>query len=100
MYPESHLRANTKEDDDILIAFADRVTDQLEGRAVALAGQALTQELRETGFAMACDFLLSDGVVGSAEDRFLTKLADDLGVSPPIVQAVVQSAMIRHRRAS
>lgn len=91
--------ANTAAQDDALIEFADKVTDQFEGGAVKLAGDALPPSLRETAFAfaLACDLLIADGVVGSTEDRFLTTLSGALQVPGDVVQSVIQCALIRHR---
>lgn len=90
---------NSKEEDDAAIAFADNVTSQLKLDAIDRAAAALKPELRETAFAFACEMILADGIVGEAEDNFISMLADKLGVNEEVGTAVVQATIIRMRGA-
>ncbi|MGB7718485.1 MAG: tellurite resistance TerB family protein, partial [Bryobacteraceae bacterium] len=81
--------SNSKEEDDVVINFADNVTTQLKEDAVAKAAATLKPELRETAFAFACEMVLADGIVGEAEDAFISMLAEKLGISEEIGSAVV-----------
>ena len=92
--------ANTKEEDDAVISFADNVTAQLKGEAVAKAAAVLKPELRETAFAFACEMILADGMVGESEDAFISELAQKLGISDAAGQTIVQATLIRMRGAA
>lgn len=90
---------NSKEEDDAVIAFGDNVTSQLKLDAIDRAAAALKPELRETAFAFACEMILADGIVGEAEDNFISMLADRLGVNEEVGTAVVQATIVRMRGA-
>jgi uncharacterized tellurite resistance protein B-like protein len=79
--------SNSKEEDDAVIAFADNVTTQLKADAISKAAAVLKPELRETAFAFACEVILADGIVGEAEDNFISMLG----------RTVVQATIIRMR---
>ena len=66
---------NSKEEDDVVINFAENVTTQLKADAITKAAAALKPELRETAFAFSCEMILADGIVGEAEDNFISMLA-------------------------
>ena len=89
--------SNSKEEDDEVISFADTITTQLKAAAIEKAAATLKPELRETAFAFACEMVLSDGIVGDAEDTFISKLAQSLGISEDIGRAVVTATVIRMR---
>lgn len=91
--------SNTKEEDDVVISFADNVTTQLKTEAIGKAASALKPELRETAFAFACEMILADGIVGEAEDTFISMLAEKLGISDETGRIVVQATIIRMRGA-
>lgn len=88
---------NSTEQDDVVIDFADSVTRQLKGDAVLQASKALKPELRETAFAFACDMVLADGMVTDTEEQYLADLASKLDLSDDVVNAVVQTTVIRNR---
>lgn len=89
--------ANSKEEDDAVIRFADNVTKQLGFGAVERAAAALNPQLRETAFAFACDIVLADGIVGEEEDTFLSHLATTLGISNAVGELLVNATIIRNR---
>ncbi len=91
--------SNSKEEDDALIGFADNVTSQLKADAIAKAAAALKPELRETAFAFACEVILADGIVGEAEDNFMSMLAEKLQISEEVGNAIVKTTVIRMRGA-
>lgn len=91
--------SNTSEQDTAVIVFADNVTGQLGAAAIDHAATSLKQELRETAFALACDMVLADGIMGDAEDAFLTKLATRLDIAPQIIETLVTATIIRNRSA-
>ena len=91
--------ANSKEEDDAVIGFADNVTTQLKSDAIVKAAAALKPELRETAFAFACEMVLADGMVGDAEERFISSLGATLGVSQELGSAIVQATVVRMRGA-
>lgn len=92
--------SNSSAEDDAVISFADNVTTQLKQEAIDEAAAALTPELRETAFAFATEIVLADGIVGDAEDKFISMLAQKLGISDSIGQAVVTTTIIRMRGVS
>ncbi len=89
--------SNTKEEDNVLIGFADNVTSQLKEEAIRKAAAALKPELRETAFAFACEIVLADGMVGEAEEAFISKLAEALEISESVGESIVKVTMIRLR---
>jgi uncharacterized tellurite resistance protein B-like protein len=91
--------SNSKEEDDAVIGFADNVTSQLKAEAITKAAAALKPELRETAFAFACEVILADGIVGEAEDNFMSMLAEKLQVSEEVGNAIVKTTVIRMRGA-
>jgi uncharacterized tellurite resistance protein B-like protein len=90
---------NSKEEDDAVINFADNVTTQLKADAITKAAAALKPELRETAFAFACEMVLADGIVGEAEESFISGLAEKLGITEELGSAVVQVTVMRMRAA-
>jgi uncharacterized tellurite resistance protein B-like protein len=90
---------NSKEEDDTVINFADNVTTQLKADAITKAAAALKPELRETAFAFSCEMVLADGIVGEAEDAFISMLAEKLGITEEVGSAVVAVTLMRMRSA-
>lgn len=88
---------NSREEDDAIIGFADNLTSQLKGEAIVKAAAALKPELRETAFAFATEIVLADGMVGEAEDAFISKLAHALQISEEVGNAIVTVTLIRLR---
>ncbi len=91
---------NSREEDDAIIGFADRATRQLGEEAVSRAALSLDDPLRETAFAFACDMVFSDGVVGDAEESFITNLAATLRIPTSLAEAIIDVTMIRMRGLS
>ena len=89
--------ANSRERDDEIIAFADKVTEQFGVASIEMAVKNLKQELRETGFAFACEMVLADGMVSDAEERYLTNLATSLGIPNATLSALVLATIVRNR---
>lgn len=90
---------NSREEDDAVINFAESVTTQLKAEAIAKAAAALKPELRETAFAFSCEMILADGIVGEAEDNFISMLAEKLGITEEVGSAVVAVTLMRMRSA-
>ncbi|HVT87726.1 MAG TPA: tellurite resistance TerB family protein [Tepidisphaeraceae bacterium] len=91
--------SNSKEEDDAVIGWADNVTTQLKADAIRKAAAALKSPLRETAFAFACEMVLADGMVGDAEEKFISMLGETLGISQELGSAVVQVTIVRMRGA-
>jgi uncharacterized tellurite resistance protein B-like protein len=89
--------SNSREEDDAVIDFALNVSDQLGQGAISQAAQALKPALRETAFAFATEMILADGMVGSKEEDFISKLADSLGVTEETGKAIIMVTLIRGR---
>lgn len=88
---------NSVEQDTAIIAFADTVTGQLGEQAIDHAASNLKQGLRETAFAFACDMILADGVITTAEEKYTEMLAAKLAIPAETAQAVVHCTIIRNR---
>lgn len=80
-----------------MIRFASNANSQLGRDAVVRASEQLGQDLRETAFAFACDMILADGIVGSAEREFLNDIASILRVPDEVGDAILQTTIIRNR---
>lgn len=91
--------SNTQEQDVAVIRFAVNVTSQMKEQATIKAAEVLTPELRETAFAFACDMILADGIVGQAEEAFLTSLMNVLGISENAGRSIVWATIVRNRSA-
>ncbi|BCW93132.1 MAG: hypothetical protein KatS3mg007_1026 [Thermoanaerobaculum sp.] len=97
----SPIFASNSADQDIAnIRFADTMIEQFGEEAIVRAAEALTPELRETAFAFACDMVLADGVLGPSEERFMTGLAQKLGLRDDSAQAIVYATIVRNRALS
>jgi hypothetical protein len=64
---------------------------------VAEATGALSQDLRETAFAIATDLVLSDRTVTPQEQSFLEDLYRILDIPGPLAQQIVQVITIKNR---
>ena len=58
---------------------------------------ALPVKLRETGYAIACDLVASDGEASQEELRVLELLRDRLNIEPLIAAAIERGARARFR---
>lgn len=90
---------NSGDQDSAVIRFASNVYSQMGEQAIAEAAKVLNSELRETAFAFACDMVLADGLVGQKEERFLTALMNNLGVSDESGRSLVWATLVRNRSA-
>ena len=68
----------------------------LEG-VLSLVRSALTDELRETAYALAVDVAAVDLSVREEETRILDILKDRFGIDPLAAAAIERAAAIRHR---
>lgn len=89
--------SNSADQDNAVISFADNATEQLGDSAIEHAANALNPDLRETAFALACDMVLADGILGSSEEAFLAKLAARLRVAPAVIETLISATIIRNR---
>ncbi|TVQ13012.1 MAG: Tellurite resistance protein TerB [Leptolyngbya sp. DLM2.Bin27] len=67
------------------------------GALVHQAKVALSQDLRETAFAIATDLVLSDRTVTPQEQAFLEDLYRILEIPSPLAQQIVQVMTIKNR---
>lgn len=68
------------------------------GGALTLIRAALTDELRETAYALAVDVAAADLSVGAEETRLLDIVKERFALDPLAVAAIERAAAIRHRR--
>ncbi|MEH2289048.1 tellurite resistance TerB family protein [Nostoc sp.] len=61
------------------------------------AKDSLSQDLRETAFAVATDLVLAEGIIPEEEKNFLIDLYQALGVSSEIAIKIVQVILIKNR---
>ncbi|WP_445631704.1 tellurite resistance TerB family protein [Nostoc sp. DSM 114167] len=61
------------------------------------AKDSLSQDLRETAFTVATDFVLAEGIIPEEEKNFLIDLYQALGVSSEIAIQIVQVILIKNR---
>lgn len=61
--------------------------------------ESLTQELRETAYALAVDVAAADLAVGQEEERMLDIVKARFEIDPLAVAAIERAASIRHRTA-
>ncbi|AVH71820.1 tellurite resistance TerB family protein [Nostoc sp. 'Lobaria pulmonaria (5183) cyanobiont'] len=61
------------------------------------AKDSLSQDLRETAFAVATNFVLAEGIIPEEEKNFLNDLYQALGVSREIAIQIVQVILIKNR---
>ncbi|MEH2067614.1 MAG: tellurite resistance TerB family protein [Nostoc sp.] len=61
------------------------------------AKDSLSQDLRETAFAVATDLVLAEGIVAEEEKNFLNDLYQALGVSREIAIQIMQVILIKNR---
>ncbi|MEH2202864.1 MAG: tellurite resistance TerB family protein [Nostoc sp.] len=61
------------------------------------AKDSLSQELRETAFAVATDLVLAEGIIPEEEKNFLNDLYQALGVSSEIAIQIVEVILIKNR---
>jgi uncharacterized membrane protein YebE (DUF533 family) len=66
-------------------------------RVLALIGEGLPDQLRETAYALAAEVAASDLFVKDEEMDFLELLADELGLDELICAALERGARARHR---
>ena len=68
------------------------------GGALTLIRAALTEELRETAYALAVDVAAVDLSVGEEEVRLLDIVKERFALDPLAVAAIERAAAIRHRK--
>ncbi|MBC1240395.1 Tellurite resistance protein TerB [Nostoc linckia z18] len=61
------------------------------------AKDCLSQDLRESAFAIATDLVLAEGVVAEEEKNFLNDLYQALGVSSEMAIQIIQVILIKNR---
>ncbi len=61
------------------------------------AKDSLSQDLRETAFAVAADLILAEGILAEEEKNFLNDLSQALGVSSEIAIQIMQVILIKNR---
>ncbi|MEA5623792.1 tellurite resistance TerB family protein [Nostoc sp. UHCC 0251] len=61
------------------------------------AKDSLSQDLRETAFAVAADLILAEGILAKEEKNFLNDLSQALGVSSEIAIQIMQVILIKNR---
>ncbi|MCC5615997.1 tellurite resistance TerB family protein [Nostoc sp. CHAB 5836] len=61
------------------------------------AKDSLSQDLRESAFALATDLILAEGIIAEEEKNFLNDLHQALGVSSEIAIQIVQVMLIKNR---
>lgn len=61
------------------------------------AKDSLSQDLRESAFAVAADLILAEGIIPEEEKNFLNDLSQALGVSSEIAIQIVQVILIKNR---
>ncbi|TYR29399.1 tellurite resistance TerB family protein [Mesorhizobium microcysteis] len=69
------------------------------GGALTLIKAALSDELRETAYALAVDIAAADLSVRDEETRVLDLVRDRFDIDPLAVAAIERAAAIRHRTA-
>lgn len=74
-----------------------RLKTEGPGVMVDQAKAILTQDLRETAFAVATDLVLSDRTVTPQEQAFLEDLYRILEIPGPLAQQIVQVMTIKNR---
>lgn len=67
------------------------------GGALTLIRAALSEEMRETAYALAVDVAAADLSVGAEETRLLDIVRDRFALDPLAVAAIERAAAIRHR---
>jgi hypothetical protein len=75
----------------------DRLKQEGPGILVSEAKAVLSQELRETAFAIATDLVLSDRTVTPQEQAFLEDLYRILDIPSTTAQQIVQVMTIKNR---
>jgi hypothetical protein len=75
----------------------DRLKQEGPGILVSEAKAALSQEMRETAFAIATDLVLSDRTVTPQEQAFLEDLYRILDIPSTTAQQIVQVMTIKNR---
>lgn len=88
---------NSGQQDANLISFAVNVNHSMGSQAISSAAHALSPELRETSFALACDMVLADGIIGPEEETFLTGLTSSLGISENTGRSLIWATLVRNR---
>ncbi len=67
------------------------------GPVMEAARKSLTQDQRETAFAMAVDLVLSDGDVDPKEKAFLEEFQKTLGIPDELALKIAEVTMIKNR---
>ncbi|MBG1265780.1 tellurite resistance TerB family protein [Nostoc sp. WHI] len=79
----------------------DKILDILRGDGFNtlfnIAKESLSQDLRETAFAVATDLVLAEGIVAEEEKNFLNDLYQALSVSSEIAIPIMQVILIKNR---
>lgn len=61
------------------------------------AKDSLSQDLRETAFAVATDFVLAEGIITEEEKNFLNDLYQALGISSEKAMQILQVMLIKNQ---
>jgi tellurite resistance protein len=89
--------------DKLLRAIGDcsALLDQVDGleAVIALIKEALTEKLRETAYAIACDIVAADGSAAQEELRWLELLCHRLDISRLHAAAIERGSKARYARA-
>ncbi len=87
--------------DDKMRRLFDRLLTKLQKEGVAAlfnsAQEALSEELRETAFAVAADLVLADGVFAEEEQQFLNELQVALAIPTEMVEQIIAVMQIKNR---
>ncbi|MCG3219469.1 MAG: tellurite resistance TerB family protein [Candidatus Heimdallarchaeota archaeon] len=67
------------------------------GNIIHTASKVLSQELKETVFALAIDIVLADGIVDANEKQFLDKLQAAIGINEALATKIVEVMIIKNR---
>jgi uncharacterized membrane protein YebE (DUF533 family) len=68
-------------------------------RVFAMIREALSPELRETAYAIACDVIAVDGRLNRQELEILERIRTQLEVEPAMARAIEQVAKVRFQAA-
>ena len=67
------------------------------GTIIHTAAGTLTQELKETVFAIAIDIVLTDGIVDAKEKEFLDNLQSAIGIEEVLATKIIEVMIIKNR---
>lgn len=72
--------------------------DEGLNHAGAMIRQALEPRLRETAYALACEVVAADGMVGQATLQMLEFVMNELHLDPLVASAIERGTRARHQR--